>query len=376
MSSFVPLKRTEPVNEKKRAENEAEEDDSSSSFTMLSSQDKQPSFSYAFERINKQFRSESLGTDPTITDNDAFQPLARALSFAHRGLGIESCRIEASSSQSENSLARKSAGVVCVVDTFSTGALIVDSLIKQGYGVIRVLSGDLNPDLLDMVLAGLATTFEGTVTLNTNIGSFDESLVDLVAQINRIVVEEGKVTSSLIAAVIAGAETGVELADALSEKLGIRTNGTHLSEARRNKYVMGETIRAAGLRAVKQLKASSWEEVENFLDAWKPDPFKVIVKPLDSAGSDGVTLCLSRDEVSITFTPLSAGDLLSLSSCRCIARSISSSAKSMAWDTSTAISLYRSILMVKNTWSTSSAGMVCTRWLRSGKLPCSSTVCD
>jgi hypothetical protein len=47
--------------------------------------------------------------------------------------------------------------------------------------------------------------------------------------------------------VIPGAETGVELADQLSSRLGLRTNGTAKSIARRNKYYMGETVRATGI---------------------------------------------------------------------------------------------------------------------------------
>ena len=45
---------------------------------------------------------------------------------------------------------------------------------------------------------------------------------------------------------MAGTETGVELADQLSELLGLRSNGTSLSEERRNKYAMGEAVRRAG----------------------------------------------------------------------------------------------------------------------------------
>jgi len=46
--------------------------------------------------------------------------------------------------------------------------------------------------------------------------------------------------------VLAGAETGVELADQLSELLGLRSNGTGHSEERRNKFAMGEAVRHAG----------------------------------------------------------------------------------------------------------------------------------
>jgi len=49
-----------------------------------------------------------------------------------------------------------------------------------------------------------------------------------------------------LSAVMAGAETGVELADQLSELLGLQSNGTGHSEERRNKFAMGEAVRRAG----------------------------------------------------------------------------------------------------------------------------------
>ena len=45
-----------------------------------------------------------------------------------------------------------------------------------------------------------------------------------------------------VLAVIPGAETGVELADQLSHRLGVRSNGEEGSMARRNKYLMGEKV--------------------------------------------------------------------------------------------------------------------------------------
>ncbi|CAM9247499.1 unnamed protein product [Phaeothamnion confervicola] len=104
-----------------------------------------------------------------------------------------------------------------------------------------------------------------------------------------------------IVAIVPGAETGVELADVLSARLGTRSNGEALSAARRNKYLMGEAVRAAGVRAARQAMVHSREEVDEFLAEWTPDPFMAVVKPLDSAGSDGVTLCRSADEVRAAF---------------------------------------------------------------------------
>ncbi len=41
-------------------------------------------------------------------------------------------------------------------------------------------------------------------------------------------------------AILPGAETGVDLADKLAARLGTRNNGEELTEARRNKFLMGE----------------------------------------------------------------------------------------------------------------------------------------
>ncbi|SDD39617.1 ATP-grasp domain-containing protein [Actinokineospora iranica] len=93
--------------------------------------------------------------------------------------------------------------------------------------------------------------------------------------------------------VITGGETGVELADQLSEALGLPSNGTALSPARRDKFLQNETVRAAGLRATRQLMVTDEEK----LRAWHAEiGGRVVVKPVRSAGNDGVTFCATPDE--------------------------------------------------------------------------------
>lgn len=98
-------------------------------------------------------------------------------------------------------------------------------------------------------------------------------------------------------AVVAGTEPGVELADALSEALhprtGAPTNGTEQSPARRDKYRMIERIKQQGLRGARQILV----ENEDQLRDWQNDiGGTVVVKPLCSAGNDGVTWCRSPDD--------------------------------------------------------------------------------
>ncbi|MFD4829877.1 ATP-grasp domain-containing protein [Streptomyces uncialis] len=94
-------------------------------------------------------------------------------------------------------------------------------------------------------------------------------------------------------AVVAGSEVGVELADALSEGLGLATNGTRLSRARRDKFVMIETVAAAGLRAASQLMVTSERELYDWHERVGG---RIVLKPVRSAAGDGVRFCTSPDE--------------------------------------------------------------------------------
>ncbi|MFJ5830031.1 ATP-grasp domain-containing protein [Streptomyces sp. NPDC093089] len=131
---------------------------------------------------------------------------------------------------------------------------------------------------------------------------------DFVADI----VHEGDVaaTADAIAgfapiAVISGGEIGVELADLLAERLGLPGNGTALSAARRDKHLMIETLRAAGLRAARQLRATDADE----LAAWHRElGGRVVVKPPRSAGSQGVSFCDTPEESVAAYRSLADAD--------------------------------------------------------------------
>ncbi|WP_405581930.1 ATP-grasp domain-containing protein [Streptomyces sp. NBC_01190] len=101
--------------------------------------------------------------------------------------------------------------------------------------------------------------------------------------------------------VLAGIESGVELADVLSERLGLRTNGTALSSARRDKYLMMETVKAAGVPGTDQLLAT---DLDTLLDWYKETPGRVVLKPVRSAGSDSVHFCDDLDQVRRGFHAL------------------------------------------------------------------------
>jgi len=110
--------------------------------------------------------------------------------------------------------------------------------------------------------------------------------------------------------VFCGSEPGVELADELSQALNLRGAGDpSMSETRRNKFLQSMAARKAGLPVAAQKLAKTIEEVDQFLVAERETlhitgSFMAVVKPCDGAGSEGVTVCKSEEQVRETFHSL------------------------------------------------------------------------
>ena len=114
-----------------------------------------------------------------------------------------------------------------------------------------------------------------------------------------------------IVAVLAGGEAGVDLADSLSEALNLRTNGTDIP-SRRDKKLQPELIKKAGLRSVRQAGGKKFSDVEEFL---KTEEYPVVLKPVESAGSDGVKLCHDFAEAKEHFEVLMGAQMVNGGTC-------------------------------------------------------------
>lgn len=99
--------------------------------------------------------------------------------------------------------------------------------------------------------------------------------------------------------VVGGFEVGVDLADFLSDELGILTNGSALSATRRDKFAMANRLRECGVRSIPAKKCTDLESMLQWIA--ENTTYPVVLKPPDSAGSDGVTICATPDEVKRTF---------------------------------------------------------------------------
>ena len=103
------------------------------------------------------------------------------------------------------------------------------------------------------------------------------------------------VTHHQPAYVLAGFESGVELAERLASDLGLPTNGARLGKARRDKYLMAEAVRSQGLRTAQQFLSDDIEAIINWISNTLDWP--VIVKPPKSVASDNVACCSTVEEV-------------------------------------------------------------------------------
>ena len=193
--------------------------------------------------------------------------------------------------------------VVVVVDAFTTGACVAADAAARGFRVAHVLSlgDDSGMDINSLIPGHLKGAIQWAAEFGVDARApLEASAADVADDLRDWCDRDG----AEVAAVVAGAETGVKLADCLSEAVArwapaVRTNGASGAEARRNKWDMGEKVRGAGVRAVRQLRSAGWDAaLERWLrDDWKVDPaddaaaVDLIVKPTESAGSDGVTGC-------------------------------------------------------------------------------------
>jgi len=189
---------------------------------------------------------------------------------------------------------------VILVDPYSTGCLVGKEIYKRGYALICLWTAGFSEDMKTHVPQSA-----GVMTYHAEVTEIDKDL-EATAQACRDAAGHLQIVACL-----AGGEAGVDLADALSEHMQMRTNGTEIPN-RRDKKVQQELIRKAGLRSVRQAGSDKFEEVESFL---KTEPFPVVLKPTESAGSDGVKLCNDFHEAKEHFDVLMKSQLVNGGDC-------------------------------------------------------------
>ena len=153
---------------------------------------------------------------------------------------------------------------VVVVDPFSTGFNCAQEIKKRGYEIIAVWT-----DGLDETMKSCTSSDKGNFSF---LGEVEQQ--DSLAETKRCL--EQVATGRDIIACLVGAESGVD-------------------------YIQQELIKGAGLRSCREAVGSKFTDVESFL---KTESYPVVLKPTESAGSDGVKLCETFEEAKDHFNTL------------------------------------------------------------------------
>jgi ATP-grasp domain-containing protein len=171
---------------------------------------------------------------------------------------------------------------VVIVDAYSTGRHLAPLFQQRGYRCVHVQSASKVPDAA------------GTLRRD----DFVANLI-LTDSLERLI---GELEAYEPTAILAGAELGVNLADRLSEAMGVRTNGTALSATRRDKFRMIDAVGRAGLKCARQQEVRDVDSLARWYD--ESGSGRVVLKPVQSSGNDGVFFCDDERDVIAAFTSL------------------------------------------------------------------------
>ncbi|RMO78454.1 ATP-grasp domain-containing protein [Pseudomonas syringae group genomosp. 3] len=162
--------------------------------------------------------------------------------------------------------------VVIIVDAWSGGKYLIPAFQALGYFCIHIQS-----------------EFVPTVFENDNNLAATRSDVHIVHN-GDVEILVGALNIYKVKAIIAGSEGAVSLADNLNEIFGLAfKNSYNLSIARRNKFHMQDRLAQNGLDSINQKIVTNIKELREWLAQNERRP--VVLKPVQSAGTDGVFIC-------------------------------------------------------------------------------------
>ncbi|MDR3441840.1 MAG: ATP-grasp domain-containing protein [Legionella sp.] len=175
--------------------------------------------------------------------------------------------------------------IIVIVGAYSTGQYLAPAFISRGYQCVHIQPGKIiNPYFLDSFR-------QQDFIKNLAWDGDDEQIIQELAEFK-------------VKAIIPGSEMAVLLADSLSHKLSLSTtNDPKLSIARRNKYEMQRALERSGIDSIPVFKTSKSEEIFSWLQTQAIE-YPIVLKPLASAGTDGVSICQNQNDVQTAFNQL------------------------------------------------------------------------
>ncbi|MCA9264663.1 MAG: ATP-grasp domain-containing protein [Planctomycetales bacterium] len=165
---------------------------------------------------------------------------------------------------------------VVIVDPYSSGAMLADVLQSRR---IKCVAVDSSPTLPSAMKSKFAS----------------EHFVEVIQHRGYLKPTLRAVRQHCPTHILAGFESGVELADWLATQLALPGNDPRYHASRRDKFSMTELVAARGLRIARQFCSDQIISILEWIHANLDWP--VIVKPCRSVASDLVFRCLNQAEV-------------------------------------------------------------------------------
>lgn len=195
----------------------------------------------------------------------------------------------------------KVSNTIVVVDGFSTGRFLADEFRRLGCRILHVSSCPAPPRVLKPSFRPM--DYDRVVPWSSDVGSLVKTLAAVRPD-----------------AIVAGCDTGVYLADLLADRLGLPGNPPTTSCRRRDKYLMVQAMRFAGFPVPAQIKSDNLNRLLRW--AKRLDRWPIVVKPLEGAGSQGVAVCRSPDDLTRAFAAnIAAPNLLDIENREVVAQS-------------------------------------------------------
>lgn len=174
-------------------------------------------------------------------------------------------------------------GPAVVVDPYSSGALFAPAFAERGVEVVAVVTGPQPPAVY--ASSYRPSDFAEVITFEGDTGPIVDRLRKLGPR-----------------CVIAGCESGVELAEVLAPQvLPQRCNLPALAGARRDKGLMAAAVAAAGLAVIPQICTADADEVAAWLRSEGLHGADLVLKPPKSASTDGVEKLVAGNDWRAAF---------------------------------------------------------------------------
>lgn len=174
---------------------------------------------------------------------------------------------------------------IVMIDIMSTGYNYVLDILRRGYRPVVILPDFSNQSEAKYIVEEGRKAAIAKVPADTKIlqaGKNYEETLAIVRELDPVLV-------------LAASETGVELAARLAWDLGLPCNSYKNIDRYVKKSAMHQALQDHGVRSIRGKIIRSFAEAEQFMNEIGTQ--KVVVKPTRSAGSYGLRLCSSKEEV-------------------------------------------------------------------------------